>query len=116
MSTFTLGPRPNTVQAADGKILTVPVDWVLLPPGDPGCTRRVKADGEHWVVQEQKGRKVFSRGVWAPEATVQRIQAELAAERSTERFAKRQAADAQRREKHQALYVEDFTAAVVSFL
>ena len=29
-------------------------------------TRRVKAAGEHWVVQEKKGRKIFSKGVWAP--------------------------------------------------
>src|SRR5262249_33920060 len=92
-NTFTPGPTPNTVRAADGKILTVPEGWVLLPPGDAALTRRVKAAGEHWVVQEKKGRKIFSRGVWAPAATIDRIRAELEAERATESFARKKAAD-----------------------
>ena len=29
-NTFTPGPTPNTVRAADGKVLTVPDDWVPL--------------------------------------------------------------------------------------
>lgn len=113
---FTPGPTANSVRDANGKVLTVPVGWVLLPPGDAALTRRVKAAGDHWVVQEKRGRKVFSRGVWAPATTIERIQAELEAERSTESFAKRKAADAKRREKAQEIYVEDFTGAVVSFL
>ncbi len=115
-TTFTPGPTPNTVKAADGKVLTVPAGWVLLSPGDAALTRRVKAAGDHWVVQEKKGRKVFSRGVWAPAANIERIQVELEAERSTESFAKRKEADAKRREKAQEIYVEDFTGAVVGFL
>src|SRR3954463_8426413 len=97
--TSTPGPTPNTVRASDGKVLTVPEGWVLLPPGDAALTRRVKAAGDHWVVQEKRGRKVFSRGVWAAAATIERIRAELAAERSTEGFARKKEADARRREK-----------------
>ena len=115
-NTFTPGPTPNTVRAADGRVLTVPEGWVLLPPGDAALTRRVKEAGDHWMVQEKKGRKVFSRGVWAQAATIDRIGAELAAERATERFTKRKEADAQRRDKAQAEYVEDFFGAVVAFL
>jgi hypothetical protein len=114
--TFTPGPTPNTVRAADGTVLTAPHGWVLLPPGDAALTRRVKEAGEHWVVQEKKGRKVFSRGVWAPAATIDRIRAELDAERSTNGYAKRKEADARRRSKAQAEYVEDFFGAVVAFL
>jgi len=110
------GPTLNTVRAADGTVLTVPAGWVLLPPGDAALTRRVKLAGEHWVVQEKQGRRLFSRGVWAPAATIDRIRVELAAERSTAGFAKRQESDARRREQAQAEYVEDFTAAVLSFL
>jgi hypothetical protein len=76
----------------------------------------VKVAGDHWVVQEKKGRKVFSRGVWASAATIERIRADLDAERSTEGFAKKKASDARRREKVQADYVEDFLGAVVIFL
>lgn len=115
-NTFTPGPTTNTVRAADGKVLDVPEGWVLLPPGDAALTRRVKSAGEHWVVQEKKGRKVFSLGVWAPKATIERIRAELEAERSTESFARRKEEDAKRRGKAQEAYVEDFTEAVVNFL
>jgi hypothetical protein len=113
---FTPGPTPNTVRAADGTVLTAPDGWALLAPGDAALTRRVKEAGEHWAVQEKKGRKTFSRGVWAPAATIDRIRAELEAERSTEGYARRKEADARRRDKAQAEYVEDFFGAVVAFL
>src|SRR6202521_4179540 len=115
-NTFTPGPTPNAVCAADGRVLTAPEGWILLPPGDAALTRRVKAAGDHWIVQEKKGRKVFSRGVWAPAATIDRIRVELEAERSTECFVKKKEADARRRDKAQAEYVEDFFGAVVTFL
>lgn len=115
-NTFSPGPRENTVLAADGQILTVPDSWVLLPPGDAALTRRVKVAGEHWVVQEKRGRKMFSRGVWAPAATIDRIRAELEAERDTPGYAKRKVADALRREKVQEEYVKDFYASVLAFL
>ena len=110
--TFAPGPTPNTVRASDGKVLAVPEGWILLPPGDAGLTRRVKAAGDHWVVQEKVGRRMFSRGVWAATATIERIRAELEAERSTEGYARKQEADSRRREKAQAEYVEDFHGAV----
>ena len=115
-TTFAPGPRPNTVRTADGSVLTAPEGWILLPPGDAALTRRVKAAGDHWIVAEKKGRKVFSKGVWASTATIERIRAELEAERATEGFAKRKEADARRRVQAQAEYVEDFLGAVVSFL
>lgn len=115
-NTFTPGPALNTVRDSGGTVLTVPDGWILLPPGDAALTRRVKAAGDHWVVQEKKGRKIFSRGVWASAATIERIRAELDAERSTEGFARKKEADAKRRDKAQAEYVEDFHGAVVTFL
>lgn len=113
---FAPGPTENSVRTADGLILTAPDGWCLVPPGDAALTRRVKAAGDHWIVQEKKGRKVFSRGVWAPTETVERLRKELAAERSSEGYAKRKAAETKRRETAQAEYVEDFFGAVVTFL
>jgi hypothetical protein len=115
-TTFSPGPTPNTVRAANGTILTAPEGWVLLPPGDAALTRRVKAAGDHWVVAEKKGRKVFSKGVWASAATIERIRTDLETERATEGFAKRKEADARRREHAQVEYVEDFLGAVTLFL
>lgn len=113
---FAPGPLPNTVRAPDGRTLTVPAGWELVPPGDAALTRRIKAAGDAWAVAQKKGRKVFSLGVWAPAETVARVRAELVAERATEGFAKKREADARRRESAQAVYVDEFRAAVVSFL
>jgi len=110
------GPTDRTVRTADGQILDAPADWDLLPPGDVGLTRRVKAAGPTWTVQEKKGRKTFSRGVWAPAARIATIRAELDAERATGAYAKRRAAETARRERKQTEYVEDFRGAVLAFL
>ncbi len=115
-NTFEPGPEDNIVRAASGELRTVPVGWCLLPPGDAGLTRRVKAAGEHWLVQEKKGRRTFSRGIWAPGETIDRIRSELDAERSTETYTRRKQAASVRREQVQDAYVEDFAGAVLKFL
>lgn len=114
--TYSPGPAPNTVRAPDGSVRTAPAGWILVPPGDPALTRRIKAAGDHWVVAEKRGRKVFSRGIWTSAETVERIRAELEVERSSATYARKRAADTRRREQQQAEYVDDFHQAVVTFL
>lgn len=99
-----------------GQLPAPPAGWVLVPPGDSALTRRVKAAGPSWSVQEKRGRKVFSQGTWADGATVERLREELLLERTSEGFARRASASRQRREVAQAAYVEDFEAAVRGFL
>ena len=41
--------------------MSPPLNWVCLPPGDAGLTRRVKAAGPSWAVVEKRGRKVNVR-------------------------------------------------------
>jgi len=110
------GPRARTVRTDSGEVLEVPKGWELLPPGDAGVTRRVKARGPSWTVKEKKGRRMFSKGVWAPADRIAAVKAEVEAERGTEAYAKKQASAATRREKKQAQYVEDFTGAILQFL
>lgn len=107
---------PNIFVAPDGRRLSPPATWACLPPGDAGLTRRVKAAGPSWAVIEKKGRKSFSRGLWAPADTIAAQRAALAAERSTETYAKRRAADTSRRERAQADYVVTFEHEVRAFL
>lgn len=113
-SIFAPGPKERTVRKADGAVIPVPEGWSFLLPGDPALTRRAKLT-EHWKLEERKGRKVFSRGIWTA-ADLDAIRADLEAERSTEGFAKKKAADAVRREKAQSTYVEDFRGAILAFL
>ena len=108
--------QPNAVKSADGKLLTIPLGWELLPPGDAGLTRRVKAAGASWTVQEMRGRKKFSRGVWAPAENIRVARQALDSDRATESYSKRRVTDANRRERKQDEYVEDFRSAVVAFL
>ena len=110
------GPKPFTVRTDSGTVLKVPKGWKLLPPGDAGVTRRVKSRGPSWTVKEKKGRRTFSRGVWAPGDRIATVKSEFEAERSTDAYAKKQASAAKRREKKQAAYVEDFSAAILQFL
>lgn len=104
------------MRTAEGAVLEVPESWELLPPGDAGLTRRVKAAGATWTVQEKKGRKLFSRGVWAPHQHIAAARAALEQERSTVAYAKRRQAAAIRRDREQAEYVGEFETAVLQFL
>ena len=110
------GPDERLVTTSAGQVLAVPGDWELVPPGDAALTRRVKNTGPSWTVQQRKGRRVFSLGVWASAERITTIRAELAKERSTETHAKRRAADAKRRARQQQEYVDDFRGAVLAFL
>ena len=48
------GPSEHSVRTTDGQILHAPADWELLPPGDAGLTRRVKAAAPTWTVQKKR--------------------------------------------------------------
>jgi hypothetical protein len=96
--------------------LIVPSGWALLPPGDPGLTGRVKKAGPSWIVQEKRGRKLFSRGVWAPHATIESIRQTLSVERQDPAYARRLEAGRQKRASEQVQYEEDFEHAVFRFL
>jgi len=107
---------PGVFLAPDGRRLSPPAGWACLPPGDAGLTRRVKAAGPSWAVIEKKGRKQFSKGLWAPAETIAAQRAALDAERSTESYAKKRVADVARRERAQADYVVEFEREVLGFL
>ncbi len=113
---FRPGPNERTLIDAQGKFHQVPATWELLPPGDPLYTRRVKAAGEHWCVQEKVGRKIFSKGIWAPADTIAQVKKQADAERSTEAYAVKREKQTQRRDAEQAKYVEDFVSEVRVFL
>lgn len=113
---YSPGPSERTVRDANGTVINVPAGWELLAPGDAMVTRRVKAAGDHWVVSEKRGRRVFSQGLWADGQTIAKVRSGVEAERATDTYAKKRQSDAKRREIVQEKYVEDFTGAVLAFL
>jgi hypothetical protein len=102
--------------APDGSKLTAPDGWACLPPGDAGLTRRVKALGPSWSIIEKRGRKAFSKGLWAPRENIAAAKVALEQERSTPAYAKKRAAASARREHEQAAYVVSFETEVLQFL
>lgn len=110
------GPAERSVRTPAGQVVRLPDDWELLPPGDATLTRRVKQATPTWTVQEKRGRRTFSQGVWAPAAIIARIRAEIEQERSTPAYAAARRAQARRRERVQSRYEEDFAGAVLNFL
>lgn len=113
-----VGPTsdPRRVRLPDGTIQTPPANWRLLPPGDAGLTRRVKAAGPSWTVQEKVGRRLFGRGVWAPAENIAQARSALQAERSTDEYRRKLEQARARRAATQEDYVVDFEAQVLGFL
>lgn len=109
-------PDPRRFLAPDGSPRVPPAGWACLPPGDAGLTRRVKQAGPSWAVIEKRGRKAFSKGLWAPSENIEAARQALAAERRTPQYAKKRASASARRERHQASYVVSFEAEVLGFL
>ena len=107
---------PRVFLAPDGSRHAPPPGWICLPPGDAGLTRRVKSLGPSWAIIEKKGRKAFSKGLWAPSENIATAKSALEAERSTPAYAKKRAAAGARREHEQAAYVVSFEVEVLGFL
>lgn len=104
------------VTSLDGKQLKIPNGWELLAPGDAALSRRIKKDGPSWTVKEPKGRKLFSRGIWAPAHRINALREILVNEREDPSYQKKLDAGRARRSKQQELYVLEFTSAVQQFL
>ena len=107
---------PRVFVAPDGTRHVAPPGWICLPPGDAGLTRRVKSLGPSWAIIEKRGRKAFSKGLWAASEQIQAAKLALEAERSTPAYAKKRAAAGARREHEQAAYVVSFEVEVLGFL
>ncbi len=110
------GPRPREVFNEHAMLETVPDDWALLPPGDAALSRRIKQDGPTLTVIEIKGRKRFSRGIWAPAARIEALRSALAVERQDPSYQRKLDAGRQRRAVQQEEYEGNFKDAVFRFL
>ena len=108
--------EPSVFVAADGTRRVLPADWECLPPGDAGLTRRVKQAGPSWAVVEKRGRKVFSKGLWAPRDNIAAARAALLSERATDTYARRRQSELARRERTQEAYVQTFAEEVLAFI
>jgi hypothetical protein len=112
----TPGPSERIVVSAKGVELEVPASWALLPPGDAGLTRRVKAAGPTWTVKVKRGRRTFSQGLWAPSQNISEETARLETERASPAYQRKLEADRQRRRRAEMAYRLEFRREVLEFL
>ena len=110
------GPRRGLVLNEHGVVEAVPTHWDLLAPGDAALSRRIKQDGPSLTVIELKGRKRFSRGIWAPADRIEALRRELALERQEPAYLRKLEAGRRGREREQAAYAVEFREAVRWYL
>jgi hypothetical protein len=99
-----------------GVRMAPPDGWAFLAAGDAGITKKVIAKGDFWRVQTKMGRRIISKGIWAPAATITSAKQEVEAVRSTEAYQKKLASARQSRDKKQAEYEKDFCLEIRAFL
>ena len=99
-----------------GKVFSVPTGWKNLPAGDASVTRKVKSLGPTWTVQEKKGRKVFSHGVWAAKEQIEEAITLVEAQRADPKHQKKLAQVKVRREEKETVFGEDFQQEIIQFL
>src|SRR4051812_19667976 len=104
------GPNLRSVRDAAGPVHQGPAGWELLPPGDAGMTRAVKGMGPTWAVEEKRGNKAFSRGIWAPAEHIRQARADTEDQRADPAYQRRLEAGRRRRAEEQADYVLEFQA------
>ncbi len=100
----------------NGKVVRVPDDWVFVPAGDPGLTRRLKSSGDFWSVVHKRKNRIEALGVWVAENRVQMVKEALETERQDPNYLKKLEQARLRRIAKQDAYVVEFRQAVVDFL
>jgi hypothetical protein len=109
-------PDPRFFRTEEGQIVRPPEGWVHVAPGDALLTRRIKALGPTWTVQQKVGRKVFSRGVWASATQVAAARASADDARDVPERLRRLEAQRARRADHEAEYRVTFEQEVYAWL
>ncbi len=100
----------------EGIMHTPPSNWIFLPAGDAGVTRKVTSQKKYWKVIFKKGRRTMSKGIWAPQSIIDWAKKEMSATRNTEAYKKQRAYSIKRREEQQVNYEHEFCKAVEIFL
>lgn len=108
--------KDGVLKDTNGNILTPPENWSFLAAGDAGITRKVTSKGEYWRVQFKKGRRLMSKGIWAPRATIEIAVHEMNETRNTEAYQKKRISSLKSVEKKRKIYESEFEQEIVRFL
>jgi hypothetical protein len=113
---FLITKSDRDLKDKTGKVFSVPTGWKNLPAGDASVTRKVKSLGPTWTVQEKKGRKAISHGVWAAKEQIEEAVTLVEAQRADPKHQKKLAQVKVRREEKETVFGEDFQQEIIQFL
>ncbi|PKG85637.1 DUF2293 domain-containing protein [Colwellia sp. 75C3] len=114
--TFLITKSDTHLKDKTGKVYSVPAGWQKLPAGDASITRKLKSLGPSWTVQEKKGRKSFSHGVWAAKEHIEAAKSLVEAQRADPKHQKKLAQAKVRREEKEVVFSTDFQQEIIKFL
>ena len=114
--TFLITKSDGRLKDKAGKVYSVPASWENLPAGDASVTRKMKSLGPTWTVQEKKGRKTFSHGVWAAKEQLDEAKALVQAQRADPKHQMKLAQAKVRREEKEVVFGDDFLQEITKFL
>jgi len=114
--TFLITKSDSRLKDKTGKVYSVPAGWQKLPSGDASITRKLKSLGPSWTVQEKKGRKSFSHGVWAVKEHIEAAKSLVEAQRADPKHQKKLAQAKVRREEKEVVFSTDFQQEIIKFL
>jgi hypothetical protein len=109
------GPN-NTLLNKFGEQVLPPKGWKFLPAGDAAITRKITSKGIYWRVQFKKGKRMISKGIWAPKEVIEEAQAQVEAMRSSDAYQKKRVTDLKRRAQKQNEYEHEFLEEVEKYL
>ena len=108
--------KGNVLIGEKGEELTPPEGWAFQAAGDTGITRKITMKKVFWRVQIKKGKRIISKGVWAPAETIALARQEVIATRSTDSYKKKMISSKKRRERKQTEYEKEFFQTVKQYL
>ena len=98
------------------KTVTVPDNWIFVPSGDPGLTRRLKTITQCWQVVHKRKQRIEALGLWCDAAVVEKIKSDLEEERNNPAYLRKLEKARLARIAKQDAYAVEFRQAVVDFL
>lgn len=101
---------------SSGEYFEPPKHWAFLPAGDAAVTRKITARGMYMRIQLKKGRRMISKGIWAPATIIEEAKKAVEATRSTPEYKIKLNKDRERRVRKQQEYEIEFCEEIERFL
>lgn len=108
--------KDGQLRDQNGFKVEIPEGWLFVPAGDAALTRKITARKRYFRLQVKKGKRIQSKGVWAPERIVSEAKQAVINMRQAPGYEKKLAYSRKQRDKKQAIYEQKFIQALCAYL